>query len=193
MNREQAMALLRKHTRNEALIKHALSVEAAMRYFAQKSGEDVEEWSVVGLLHDFDYEEHPEVEEHGLAGATILEEVGVDPHIVRAIKAHNDYHGIERVTPLEKTLFAVDELCGFITAVALVKGRDIGSVKAKSVVKKLKDKAFARKVSREDIQKGIAELGVERNAFIEEIIAAMQTIAEDLGLTCSPKEGEAQH
>jgi putative nucleotidyltransferase with HDIG domain len=182
MNREDALALLKEHTKNEGLIKHALAVEAAMRHMAQKAGEDPDEWGVVGLIHDFDYETHPTLEEHALAGARILEERGVKPHIVRAVKAHNDYHGIERITPLEKTLFAVDELCGFITAVALVKGKNLGSVTAKSVKKKLKDKAFARKVNREDIQKGIEELGVDRTAFIEEIITAMQGIAGDLGL-----------
>jgi putative nucleotidyltransferase with HDIG domain len=192
MNREQAMALLKEHTRNEGLIKHALSVEAAMRHFARKAGENEEEWGAVGLLHDFDYEEHPTLEEHALAGSRILEERDVAPHIVRAVKAHNDYHGVERVTPMEKTLFAVDELCGFITAVALVKGKDLKSVTPKSVVKKFKDKAFARKVSREDIQKGLEELGVERNEFIQEVILAMQAVAEELGLTGSGGEGTAQ-
>jgi len=188
MNRDQALALLKEHTKNESLIKHALSVEAAMRRFAEKSGEDVDKWGVVGLIHDFDYEEYPTYEEHSLAGGRILDEMGVDPDIVRAVKAHNDTHGIERITPLEKTLFAVDELCGLITAVALVKGKNLFSVKPKSVVKKLKDKAFARKVSREDIRKGMEELDVERSAFIEEIISAMQGIADELGLAGPAQE-----
>ena len=186
MNREEAMALLKEHTKNEGLIKHALAVEAAMRHFAGKYGEDEDEWGVVGLLHDFDYEENPSMEDHALAGARMLAEMGVEPHIVRAIKAHNDYHGLERVTPMEKILFGVDELCGFITAVALVKGRNLAEVKVKSVKKKLKDKAFARKVSREDIQKGIKELGVEEGEFIGEVIMAMQGIARELDLTGAP-------
>lgn len=193
MNREEAFALLQEHTKNEGLIKHALAVEAVMRHFARKSGENEEEWGIVGLLHDLDYEKHPEIEEHSLVGGKILEDLGVEPQIVRAVQAHNDYHGIERVTALEKTLFAVDELCGFITAVALVKEGDLSSVKPKSVVKKLKDKAFARKVSREDIQKGIEELGVERSAFIEEIIIAMSGVADSLGLIASTREREGQN
>jgi putative nucleotidyltransferase with HDIG domain len=183
MNRDEAMTLLKEHTKNEGLIKHALAVEAAMRHFAAQAGEDEEEWGVVGLIHDFDYEQYPTLEEHALAGARILEERGVAPHIARAVNAHNDYHGLERITPMEKTLFAVDELCGFITAVALVKGKNLGSVTAKSVKKKLKDKAFARKVNREDIEKGIEALGVERTEFIEETIKAMQGAAEVLGLS----------
>lgn len=193
MNREEAFALLQEHTKNEGLIKHALAVEAVMRHFARKSGENEEEWGIVGLLHDLDYEKHPDIEEHSLAGGKILEDLGVESQIVRAVKAHNDYHGIERFTALEKTLFAVDELCGFVTAVALVKEGDLSSVKPKSVVKKLKDKAFARKVSREDIQKGIEELGVERNAFIEEIITAMSGVADSLGLIASTREREGQN
>lgn len=182
MEREQAMALLKEHTKNEGLIKHALAVEAAMRHFAEKAGEDVEEWGVVGLLHDFDYEEHPDEAEHSLTGVPILEEHGLAPHMIDAIKAHNDYHKLPRETVLAKTLFAVDELCGFITAVALVKGKDLSSVKAKSVKKKLKDKAFARKVSREDIAKGVEELGVDLTELIEEIVAGMLKEADALGL-----------
>ncbi len=183
INREQALALLKEHTRNEGLIKHAIAVEAVMRGFARKAGENEEDWGITGLLHDIDYEEHPSEEEHSIAGAKILEEAGLGAHIVNAVKAHNDYHGIERTTAIEKTLFAVDELCGLITAVALVKGKNIHSVKTKSVVKKLKDKSFARKVNREEIKKGSEELGVERNAVIEEIIGFMQGAAEELGLS----------
>ncbi|MHC4941397.1 MAG: HDIG domain-containing metalloprotein [Planctomycetota bacterium] len=192
MNREQAMTLLKEHTKNEGLIKHALAVEAAMRHFARKSGENEEEWGIVGLLHDLDYEAYPAIEEHSLKSAEMLEAQGLPEHVCRAVRAHNDYHGIERKTALEKTLFAVDELCGFITAVALVKGKDLSSVKPKSVVKKLKDKAFARKVSREDIQKGIEELGIERSELIQEITLAMLGIADELGLKGTPKEEGAE-
>ncbi|MFH1999413.1 MAG: HDIG domain-containing metalloprotein [Planctomycetota bacterium] len=182
MDREQALALLKEHTKNEGLIKHALTVEAAMRHFAEKTGENIEEWGLVGLLHDFDYEEHPSEAEHSLAGAATLEAHGLAPHMIDAIKAHNDYHGLPRDTALARTLFAVDELCGFITAVALVKDRDLCSVKAKSVKKKLKDKAFARKVNREDIAKGVEELGLDLTELIEEIVTAMRKEADQLGL-----------
>ncbi|MBU0755338.1 MAG: HDIG domain-containing protein [Planctomycetes bacterium] len=188
MNRDQALALLKEHTKNEGLIKHALTVEAAMRHFAGKTGENVEEWGLVGLLHDLDFEAFPAIEEHSLKSAEILETRGFPEHMVRAIKSHNDYHGLERTTPLEKTLFAVDELCGFITAVALVKGKDLSVVHPKSVTKKLKDKAFARKVSREDIAKGVEELGMERNDLIREIITAMSGIAAELGLEGAASE-----
>lgn len=188
MNRDEALALLEEHTKNEGLIKHALAVEAAMRHFARKAGEDEEEWGLTGLLHDIDYEEYPAIEEHALRCSGWLEEKGLGAHMIRAINAHNDHHGIERITAMEKTLFAVDELCGFVTAVALVKNRDLGSVKAKSVVKKLKDKAFARKVSREDIAKGVEELGVDRKELIEEIVTAMRGAADQLGLEDSGRE-----
>ena len=182
MNRDQAMALLKEHTRNEGLIKHALAVEAAMRHFAKKSGEDEEVWGVVGLLHDFDYEEHPAIEEHSLAGGKILEALGVEAPIVRAIKAHNDYHGIERNTPLEKTLFAVDELCGFIVACALVRPTKLEGLAPKSVKKKMKTSAFAAAVSRDDIRNGAELLEIPLDDHIRNCVEALQTIAGDLDL-----------
>ena len=191
MNREQAMALLKEHTRNEGLIKHALAVEAAMRHLAQKKGEDVEAWGLAGLLHDLDYEEHPDPAEHSLVAAEMLEARGVPGEIVDAVRAHNDRHGLPRETRLAKTLYAVDELCGFITAVALVKGRDLHAVTPKSVKKKLKDKAFARKVNREEIQRGMEELGVERDDFFQEVIDGMCAAAESLGLAGPSGENAA--
>ena len=181
--REEAWQLLNKHTKNPSLIKHALAVEAAMRHFAEKLDEDVEKWELVGLLHDFDYEEHPSIEEHALAGAEILRGLGYDEEIVRAILSHADHTGVSRESLMEKTLFAVVELCGFVIAVALVRpSRDIREVKPKSVVKKLKDKAFARAVSREDIQKGIETLQMDRKAFIQDVLDALSGIAGELGI-----------
>ena len=181
--REEAWQLLNEHTKNPSLIKHALAVEAAMRHFAKKFGEDVEKWGLVGLLHDFDYEEHPSIEEHALAGAEILRGLGYDEEIVRAILSHADHTGVPRESLMEKTLFAVDELCGFVIAVTLVRPtKDIREVKPKSVVKKLKDKAFARAVNRDDIQRGIDDLRMERNAFIQEVLEALSGIADRLGL-----------
>jgi len=167
-------------------------VEAAMRHLAAKAGEDVEAWGLAGLLHDLDYEEHPDPAEHSLKGAEILRARGVPAEIVDAVRAHNDHHGLPRETRLAKTLYAVDELCGFITAVALVKGKDLHAVTPKSVKKKLKDKAFARKVNREEIQRGMEELGVERDAFFQEVIEGMCAAAERLGLAgASGAGGEA--
>lgn len=181
--REEAWHLLKEHTKNPSLIKHALAVEAAMRHFAEKFDEDVEKWGLVGLLHDLDYEEHPSIEEHALAGSEILRELEYDEEIVRAVLSHADHTGVSRESLMEKTLFAVDELCGFVIAVTLVRpSKDIREVKPKSVVKKLKDKAFARAVSREDIQKGIEALQMDRNAFIQDVLDALSGVAAELGL-----------
>ncbi len=182
--RKEAWNLLTEHTSNPSLIKHALSVEAAMRHFASKGDHDVEKWGIVGLLHDFDYEKHPTMEEHPHAGAEILRGLGCDEEIVRAIMSHGNHTGVTRQSAMEKTLFAVDELCGFIVAVTLVRpSKDVRDVKPKSVVKKLKDKAFARAVNRDDIQQGFEELGMERSPFIQEVLTAMSSAADDLGLS----------
>ena len=183
MNRAQAWDLLCEFTESDSLRKHGLAVEAAMRRFARRQGEDEEKWGVVGLIHDFDYEQHPTLAEHPLVGAAILRERGWPEEITRAVLSHGDHTGVSRESPMEKTLFAVDELTGLITAVALVRpSKSILDVEASSVRKKMKDKAFARSVSREDIVKGAEELGVDLNTHIGEVISAMQSVADELGL-----------
>ncbi|MFQ6099427.1 MAG: HDIG domain-containing metalloprotein, partial [Armatimonadota bacterium] len=158
--RDEAFALLTEYTKNPNLIKHALGVEAAMRAYARKFGEDEDEWALVGLLHDFDYERWPDPADHPSKGAEILAQRGYPEHVIRAIKSHASYLGLTRQTPLEKALFAVDELVGFIVAVALVRPtKSIMDVKVSSVKKKLKQKAFAAAVNREEILQGAEELG----------------------------------
>jgi putative nucleotidyltransferase with HDIG domain len=179
--------LLTEYTRSESLRKHALAVEACMRAYARKSGADEELWGLVGLLHDFDYEKYPSAEEHPFKGSEILKERGYSEEIPRAILSHAQYSGVPRQTPMEKTLFACDELAGFITACALVKpGKSLAEVEARSVRKKMKDKAFARSVNRQDIVDGAAELGVDLEEHIAFCIEAMKTIASELGLEGSP-------
>ena len=185
--REAAWGLLTEFTQSESLRKHALAVEACMRAYARKlaagSTEQENLWGVVGLLHDFDYEKWPSQEEHPYKGNEILKERGYSDEIRRAIMSHAEYSGVPRETPMEKTLFACDELAGFITACALVKpGKSLSEVEAKSVRKKMRDKAFARSVNREDIVTGAAELGVELEEHIGFCIEAMKGIAEKLGL-----------
>ncbi len=183
MIREEAYELLTEYTQKEALIKHALAVEAAMRAYAQKFGEDEESWGIVGLLHDFDYEKYPTPEEHPYVGAEILRQKGVPESWVRAILGHADYTGVPRDTLMAKTLFAVDELCGFLTAVAYVRPeRSMAEVTVKSVKKKLKDKRFAAAVSREDIVNGAADLGIDLDEHIDFTIKALQKVSEQLGL-----------
>ena len=183
MNRSDAWELLCEYTKSENLRKHALAVEAAMRAYARKYGEDEEEWGIVGLLHDFDYERWPEAPEHAAKGAEILAEKGYPEHVVRAVKSHADYLGVPRETNMEKALFAADELTGFVVAVALVRpSKSVRDVKVKSVKKKLKEKAFAAAVSREDIRQGAEELGVELDEHIQTVVEAMQGIADELGL-----------
>lgn len=192
MDRSAAFALLREYTANENLIKHALAVEACMRAYARRLGEDEEKWGVVGLLHDFDYDRFPTADQHPYVGSKILEERGYPEEIRRAILSHADYTGVPRVTPLEKTLFACDELAGFLTACALVKpGKSIFEVEAPSVRRKMKDKAFARSVNREDIGKGAAELGVDLEEHIAFCIRAMQSVADELGLRGTGAGGQA--
>jgi putative nucleotidyltransferase with HDIG domain len=181
MDRDQALELLREYTKNENLVKHGLAVEAAMRAYARRFGEDEELWGITGLLHDFDYEKYPE--EHPLKGAKVLEELGYPEEVVHAIKAHANFTGVKREGLLDKALFAVDELTGLIVATALVQpNKSLGEVKVKSVRKKMKDKSFARGVNREDIVKGAEELGVELDEHIGVVLEAMQGIAAELGL-----------
>lgn len=183
MNREQCFALLTEYTKKEALIKHALSVEAAMRAYAGKFGEDQESWGCVGLLHDFDYEKYPTLDDHPMRGAEILREKGYPEEWITAILSHAHHTGVPRESKMAKTLFAVDELCGFLTAVAYVRpSRKIADVKVKSVKKKLKDRRFAAAVSRDDIVNGAADLGIDLDEHIAFVIGAMTTVADQLGL-----------
>jgi putative nucleotidyltransferase with HDIG domain len=181
--RDAAWCLLTEFTQSESLRKHALAVEACMRAYARKEGADEELWGTVGLIHDFDYERYPTAEEHPYKGSEILKERGYSEEIRRAIMSHAEYTGVTRESPLEKTLFACDELAGFITACALVKpGKSLAEVEAPSVRKKMKDKAFARSVHREDIVTGAADLGLDLEVHIAFCIEAMRTIAGELGL-----------
>jgi putative nucleotidyltransferase with HDIG domain len=186
-DRESAWCLLTEFTQSESLRKHALAVEACMRAYARKLGQNEELWGVVALLHDFDYEKYPSREEHPYKGNEILKERGWPEEIRRAIMSHAEYTGVTRDTPMEKALFACDELAGFITACALVKpGKSLAEVEAKSVRKKMKDKAFARSVNRNDIVNGASELGVDLEEHIGFCIEAMKGIAGKLGLDGSP-------
>ena len=181
--REAAWCLLTEFTQSESLRKHALAVEACMRAYARKVGADEELWGMVGLIHDFDYEKYPSAEDHPYRGNEILKERGYAEEVRRAIMSHAEYSGVARITPMEKTLFACDELAGFITACALVKpGKTLAEVEAKSVRKKMKDKAFARSVNRDDITRGAADLGLELEEHIAFCIEAMKGIASELGL-----------
>ncbi len=181
--RESAWCLLTEFTQSENLRKHALAVEACMRAYARKAGADEELWGVTGLLHDFDYEKYPSAEDHPSKGSGILKERGYSEEVRRAILSHAEYTGVTRLSPMEKTLFACDELAGFITACALVKpGKSLAEVEAKSVRKKMKDKAFARNVHREDIVAGAADIGVDLETHIAFCIEAMKRIAKKLGL-----------
>jgi putative nucleotidyltransferase with HDIG domain len=181
--RESAWCLLTEFTQSESLRKHALAVEACMRAYAREGGADEELWGMVGLIHDFDYEKYPTAEEHPYKGNEILKDRGYSDEVRRAIMSHAEYTGVSRDSPMEKTLFACDELAGFITACALVKpGKSLAEVEAGSVRKKMKDKAFARSVNREDIVQGAADLGVDLEKHIAFCIEALRTISGDLGL-----------
>ena len=191
ISRDQAIEILHEHTKSESLRKHALAVESCVTAYARKLGEDEVKWSVTALLHDFDYEMHPEAPDHPMKGEPILAERGVPDDIRRAILSHANYSGVPRESALEKTLFACDELAGFITAVSLVKpGRSVHEVDTKSVRKKMKDKAFARSVSREDIVNGAAALGVDLDEHIDLCIRAMQGRAQELGLAGTAQRAE---
>ncbi|MGH9500318.1 MAG: HDIG domain-containing metalloprotein [Terriglobales bacterium] len=181
--REEAWCLLTEFTQSESLRKHALSVEVCMRAYAAKLGGDEELWGVVGLLHDFDYEKYPTLDDHPYKGNEILKERGWPDEIRRAIMSHAEYSGVTRDSPMEKALFACDELAGFITACALVKpGKSLAEVEAGSVRKRMKDKAFARSVNRDDIVNGAADLGIDLEEHVAFCIEAMKGIGEKLGL-----------
>ena len=182
MDRQAAWELLCQYTKSESLRKHALAVEACMRAYARRFGEDEEKWGVVGLIHDFDYELYPNAPDHPLKGSEILTERGYPEDVRRAILGHADYSGVPRDTLMAKALFASDELAGFITACALVRPDRIQGLETRSVRKRMKDKAFARSVRREDITQGAEELGVPLDEHIEFSIEAMRAIADALGL-----------
>src|SRR5580704_17397308 len=183
MDRNQAWQIVCEFVKSDSLRKHMLAVEACVAAYARKFGENEEKWAITALLHDFDWEIHPTLPDHPTKGEAILEERGVDPEIRRAILSHADFTGVPRVSALEKTLFACDELAGFLTACAYVKpGRSIQEVDTKSVRKKLKDKAFARAVNRDDIINGAAEMEIDLDQHIEFCIHAMQARAAELGL-----------
>ena len=183
LDREQAWNILCEFTKSDGLRKHALAVEACVVAYARKLGEDEQKWSVTALLHDFDWEIHPTLPDHPTKGEPILAERGVDEEIRRAILSHASFTGVPRTTPLEKVLYACDELAGFITAISYVKPqRSVFEVDAASVKKKMKDKAFARSVNRQEILDGAQELGVPLEEHVEFCIKAMQARAEELGL-----------
>lgn len=183
MDRQTTLELLHEYTKSDSLRKHAYSVEAAMRYYARKFGEDEERWGITGLIHDFDYEKHPTKEEHPYVGVKILEEKGYPEDIRQAVLGHALYTGVPRDSLMAKSLFACDELTGLITAVALVRPtKKIEEVTVSSVKKKMKDKGFARQVSREEIIRGAEELGVDLDEHIENVLTAMKGIADILEL-----------
>jgi len=183
LNREQAWSLLTEYTKSESLLKHALAVEAAVRGYARRYGEDENDWGVVALLHDFDYERWPNLDDHPFRGSEILGAKGYPEWVIRAILSHADYSGVARESRLEKTLFACDELCGFITAASLVRpSKSILDLEASSVVKRMKDKAFARAVKREDLRAGADLLGLPLEEHITNVIEFMRPQADALGL-----------
>ncbi|HEV2238374.1 MAG TPA: HD domain-containing protein [Ktedonobacterales bacterium] len=184
---DDALALLREKNTSDSLVKHGLAVSAGVRAYARKYGEDENAWAIAGLLHDVDYEQHPTIEEHGKVGAEWLAERGYPAEIVHAVLTHNDHHAEPRTTRLDHVVFACDELAGMITACALVRpGKSIIGLEASSVRKKMKDKAFARGVNRDDIIKGAAEVGVDLDEHITFVIQAMAGEADALGLQGTP-------
>ena len=181
--RDDARALLAEYTKGESLLKHALAVEAAVRGYAELFGEDVEAWGIVGLLHDFDYERWPDAADHPFRGSEILAARGYPDYMRRAILSHADYSGVPRESRLEHTLFACDELAGFITAASLIRPtRSVLDLEVRSVKKRMKDKAFARAVSREDLRRGAEELGLPLEEHIGNVIRFLRGSAEELGL-----------
>ncbi len=187
MDRAAAWALLCEWTQGDALRKHAVAVEAAMRAYARRFGEDEELWGITGLLHDFDYERYPSLEDHPFKGREVLERLGYPPDLIHAVQAHAERTGVPRATRLDKALYAVDELCGFITAAALIRPtKSVLDLEAASVRKRMKDKAFARNVKREDIIRGAEELGVPLDEHIAFVIEAMRGVADELGLRGIP-------
>src|SRR5580692_3800668 len=183
LSRSAAWELLNEYTKSESLLKHALAVEAAVRGYARTFGEDEEAWGIVALLHDFDYERWPNLEDHPYRGSEILKAQGYPEWVMRAILSHADYTGVARESRLEKTLFACDELAGFVTAASLVRpSKSVLDLEAPSVMKRMKDKAFARGVPREDLVRGAAEIGLPLEAHIENVIRHLRGQVDALGL-----------
>jgi putative nucleotidyltransferase with HDIG domain len=183
LSRERAWALVTEHVQAESLRKHLLAVEAAVRGYARQQGADEEAWGFVALVHDFDYEKYPSREDHPYRGVEILQGLGYPEWVTRAILSHADYSGVVRETPLEKTLFACDEMAGFITAAALVRpSKSVLDLEAASVMKRMKDKAFARAVPREDLKKGAEEIGLPVDVHITNVIGFLRERADELGL-----------
>jgi putative nucleotidyltransferase with HDIG domain len=189
MSRDDDLKLLHEYCDSDGLIKHMLAVEAAVRAYARQWGEDEDLWGTVGLLHDFDYQRWPNAPDHPLKGAEILKERGYSDVVIYAIKSHADYlqHECPRVSRLDKTLYACDELCGFIMACALVRPERLAGMKASSVKKKMKQPSFAAAVNRDDIVRGAADLGVDLDEHIEFCIAALRGVESELGLTANPQ------
>ena len=188
MNRVEALAIVREYVKNESLVRHMLAVEAAMRFYAAKFSEDEELWGVTGLLHDFDWEIHPTLDEHPQAGAPILRERGVPEEVVLGVLSHADHTGVPRQSIMEKCLYACDEITGLITAVALVRpSHSLYDLESKSVKKKWKDRAFAAGANREEIEHAAQEFGVELWEHVQNVIQAMRTIAPELGLAGTPQ------
>jgi predicted hydrolase (HD superfamily) len=183
MNRDEAWQLLTEYTKSDSLLKHAMAVEAALRGYARLFGEDEEDWGLVGLLHDFDYERWPSLDDHPFRGCELLQQKGYPEWVTRAILSHADYSGVPRESRLEKTLWACDEMAGFITAAALVRpSKSVLDLEAASVVKRMKDKAFARAVKREDLRGGAEILGLPLDQHIANVIGFMRERADALGL-----------
>ncbi|MCH7492010.1 HD domain-containing protein [Patescibacteria group bacterium] len=183
MNRQSALELLNEFVKNENLKKHMLAVEASMRAYARIFNEDEDWWGIVGLLHDFDYEKYPDLKDHPFKGADILRQRGYPDDLIQTILAHAPHTDTPRDTPAKKTIFAVDELCGLIVAVALVKpNKSLAEVQIKSVKKKMKDKSFARQVNREEIYQGAEELGVPFDEHIGTVLGALQSVSKQLEL-----------
>jgi putative nucleotidyltransferase with HDIG domain len=183
MDRSEALIIVNDYVKNENLVRHMLAVEAAMRFYAQKFGEDADIWGITGILHDFDWEIHPTLEQHPMAGAPVLRERGVPEEIIHAILSHADHTGVLRETPMQKALYACDEVTGLITAVALVRpSRSLYDLEASSVKKKWKDRAFAAGANRDEIAKAAQEFNIELWEHVGNVIVAMRTIAPELGL-----------
>ena len=180
--RDQAWETLTRYTKSESLLRHALAVEASTRFYARKFGEDEEPWGVVALLHDFDYEIHPTLAEHPQDGAPILREEGYPEEVIEGVLSHAEHLGLPRDTPLKKTLFACDELSGFVHACGLVRPTGLDGLEPKSVKKKLKQPSFASGVNRDEVQQGAELLQIELDEHIRNVIAALQPIAKELGL-----------
>lgn len=181
MNYQDALNLMHEHTQSEALRKHMYAVEAAMRSYAKKIGENEELWGTIGILHDFDYEKFPNSPDHPTKGSEILKEKGYSEEIRQTILSHADYMNVPRDSKMAKTLYACDELCGFIMACSVIRPNKIADLEVSSVKKKLKDKSFAKNVNREDIERGTSDLGIPMDEHIKNVIEAMRSVSSRLG------------